>query len=88
MRERRRPSHPVHPAIRSRTNEASAIQTPIIKPRVSYTERGRNWGMFGRTWSDYGAHLYIVEVIYPIVHDSVQGDVDCNGDEGEESRDE
>jgi len=44
--------------------------------------------MFGRTWGDYGAHLYIVEVIYPIVHDSVQGDVDCNGDEGEESRDE
>ena len=44
--------------------------------------------MFGRTWSGYGAHLYIVEVMHPIVHDGVQGDVDCNGDEGEESRDE
>ena len=43
--------------------------------------------MFSHTWSDHGAHLYTAEVMYPIVHDSVQGDVDCNGDEGKESCD-
>ena len=39
MRERRRPKHPVHPAMRSKSSDASVIQNPEYYPRVSHGER-------------------------------------------------
>ena len=42
----------------------------------------------GRTWSGDGVDLHIAEATYPIVYNSVQSNVDREGDEGEKSRDE
>jgi len=80
MRDRRRPNHAAHPAMRSRISEASMTQSPYDR-HVSYTRTG-NKRAFGRTWSSDGAHLHTAEAMYSIVYDGIQGDIDGKGNEG------
>jgi hypothetical protein len=72
MRERRRPNHPVHAAMRSRISDTSVIQTPVSHVLAIPREEGD----LDHTWSGNRVHLHVVEARYSITHDNVQGEVD------------
>ena len=84
MRERRRPKHTVQLAKRSKISEASVIQRPVNAPDSVHIDGEK----ITLTWSGNGVHANIVEIVYPVTHDNIQGNVDRKGDEREEGRKE
>jgi len=74
--------HTVHPAKRSKISEASVIQKPVNAHDLVHIDGEKN----PLTWSGAGTHADIVEIVYPVTHNNVQGNVDRKGDEREEGR--